>query len=305
MGNGAHRVALAILVLAGCKADPRPRDVDGAPDLVSYAVVQPAELARIAKAFDEGRGEALQRCSEAMELVDAIKDPVDTAAWGGLVTAAERSGRSRFFADRHHENASFLRVLREGDDEIVKRTASAAQFTAQQRGCSSAGDVAGATMSTFRTTTERRLETRGRATSEAAWQLQGQRDALGKPNLPPLGKQLDALAQGTFLIEVALPELAYRRDRLAAELPIVKQTLARALDVERERQARSAAADTDRKLAEDRVRELTTAAELADAMAPRAASWSKDAPRELRETREGCAEILEALHRAIAKRGHQ
>jgi hypothetical protein len=302
MGRLSRCYILAAGLLLGCNGDPRPPETPGAPELVSYAVAQPAELSRIVKAFDDGRSEAMQRCSEAVELVDAIKDPIDTAAWYEVVRAAERSGKTRLFADRKRENAAFARVLHENDDEIARRTAGAIQFTATQRGCAAPGEVAGATTGALRLASEKRSDERARSANEATPLLQAKREGFGKPNQASLVKQADAIAHATFLVELELPALAYERERLAAELPKVKKTLERALEAERESQALPGASEADRKASDERTRSMKAAVELVDALAPKAESWKTDAPKELRETKDGCREILDALHKAIQKR---
>ncbi|MBM4375392.1 MAG: hypothetical protein FJ095_09930 [Deltaproteobacteria bacterium] len=291
--------AVGLVALTGCKSESPPPEAPATPSLVSYALGYPGELARTTSAYDEGRGEALQRCGEAMELASSIKDPVDAEVWAALVAAAEKSGKSGLYAGRARDNAAFQRMLRERDDEIAKRTAGTAQYTAEQKGCGGAAvDVGSAAASGLRRSAEKRLEDRLHDVNEAHDILQQRRDAIGKPNLAPLGRQADAIAYATYLTEVALPRLAYERVTLSAASSKVRQTLESAISSEEE--ARGGEANA--KASEERLRALKAALSELATLEPKLVTVPEKLQDELRDTRDGCEEILSALRKDMKKR---
>lgn len=292
--------AVGLLGLVGCKNDGRPPEPASAPNLVSFAFAYPGELSRTITTYEETRGDALRRCTEAMELASSVKDPVDVDTWRALLDAAEKSGKSRWFAERQAESASFQRVLRERDEEIAKRTAGSAQFTAEQKGCAAGADVGGAAASGLRRAVDKRLEERAHEANEAHDLLAQRKDVLGKANLAPLGKQVDAIAHATYLVSVALPLLAHERATLAAESATVRRTLEAAIAAGEE--ARTSGSDADKKASEERLRGLKSALSDLGTLEPKLVVDPEATAREIAETREGCAEILDALRKEVSGR---
>jgi hypothetical protein len=293
--------AVALVLLAGCKTEGPPPEAPATPSLVSYALGYPTELGRITTAYEEGRGEALQRCGEAMELAASIKDPVDAGAWSAMLAAAEASGKSGLYAARTRENGAFQRLLRERDDEIAKRTAGTTQYTAEQKGCGGAAvDVGSAAASGLKRSAEKRLEDRLHEVNEAHDILQQRRDALGKSNLTPLSRQADAIAHATYLIEVALPRLAYDRATLSGASAKVRKTLEKAIAAEEESPSR--AGDASKKASDERLRALNAALSELTSLEPKLVSDPELLSNELRDTRDGCEEILSALRTDVKKR---
>ena len=100
-----------------------------------------------------------------------------------------------------------------------------------------------------------------------------------------------------------LPTLAYDRDRLADESPKVKHTLDRLVVREREHQGRAGVTDADKKTSDERIRELEAAKALVVTQESQLEGAAAKVEAELRDTRENCRDILDAIRAAIAKRG--
>ena len=295
-------VAASIALLSGCKEEIRPPEAAGTPNAVGYALLYPHELERTASDYDKGRTEALQRCGESVELIDAVKDPVDTELWEAVLVAAEKNGASRFYASRQRENEAFGRVFHGGDDEISKRTAGTAQYTAEQNGCQAAPVVGGATGGALRRLVDKHTEDNLRDSSEAAELMRGHQEALGKGNIAPIAKQADLVAYASYLISLKIPTLAYERDRLLSEHRKVSATLERAIDAERERQGKSGASDADKKAVDEQLRKLEASKSLVEELAKKLRGADAKVEAELHDTRESCRDILDAVRKSVKKR---
>lgn len=296
-------LVLVSALLVACKAPPHVPEASGAPELASYAAAHPRELERLANAYEEGRASALQRCSDAVELVDAVKDPIDTELWESIVKAAERSGSNRLFAARLRENASFERVFHENDDDIPKRTLGATRYLADQKGCAGASEVAGAAAAGLKRAAEKRVEERLREVSEAHLLLRSRVEAVGKANVAPLTKQADAIALASYLVTYELPRLAHERQRLLSESDRVRETLTGAIQAEKTAQGVTGASDAERKASAERQRDLEASLGLLDGLSKKHAGHEGEVvENELRDTRDGCREILDAVRTAIRKR---
>ena len=295
-------LALSLTLLFGCRDGVRRPEPVGTPSTSTYALAYPHELERVSRAYEAGRLDTLQHCGDAVELLDTVKDPVDAEFWESILVAAEANGASRFYAARVRENAIFGQVLREGDNEITKRTAGAAQFTAEQKGCPIGPEISGATAGTLRRVADKRIEDRLHDASDATAMMRGRQDALGKGNLAPIAKQADLIAYASFMMALELPTLAYDRDRLADESPKVKHTLDRLVVREREHQGRAGVTDADKKTSDERIRELEAAKALVVTQESQLEGAAAKVEAELRDTRENCRDILDAIRTAIAKR---
>jgi bifunctional DNA-binding transcriptional regulator/antitoxin component of YhaV-PrlF toxin-antitoxin module len=146
-------------------------------------------------------------------------------------------------------------VLTEGDEEIVKRTAGAAEFAAREGGCGKPPEIGGAAAGALKKTSDKRLEARLHGASEAHYLTVRDAAKLGKPNVPIATKLGDAIAEASYLAHIALPSLAALRERLHGERSSVLRTLEKQVDEEKAR------AGPDKKGSEERLRRLEAARE--------------------------------------------
>ncbi len=288
----------------GCTSEgSRPAEAPSNTEDTSYATAYPDELARVAGDYDSGRSKVADKVGEIKDYPAAIKDPVDSDRWLEVVEAAERSGKSRSYAERARENRAFARMIDENDGDIVKHTAGATQFVAEQKACQSPPDVANAAATGLRKGIEKRFQDRRENANEATYLIKSHADALGKNNTAALSKQADVIAHLSFLAEVEIPALAAERDRLLDEQSGVASTIDRRIDEEKQRQARAGASDSEKKASAERQRELEGAKQ---ALAARQKLGDRRAAREqeLAETQKLCRQALDDLKDAIRKRAN-
>ncbi len=288
--------------LWGCTSDSgRPAEAPSATDASSYVIGYPDELNAVAADYDAARAKVAEKCGGFKDFPAAVKDPVDSARWLEVVEAAERSGKSRSYVERARENRSLARMIDENEGDIVKHTAAATQYSAEQHSCQAPQDVGGAAAAGLRKGIEKRFEDRLGDANEAQYLIKSYADALGKPNTATLSKQAELIAHAAYLVEVEIPALAEQRDRLLDEQSSVSSTIDHRIDEEKERQARAGASDSEKKASADRQRELE-AAKQSLAGAQKLGDRRAAREQELAETQKVCRQALDDLKEAIKKR---
>jgi hypothetical protein len=290
----AFRLLALASLLSGCTKEVRAPEAEGTPNAAVYALAFPRALERATSGYENGRTRAAELCAGFAASADGIKDPFDAEAWTQVLDAAERDGRRPGYVEAVRGKAVFTRVLGEGDEEIIKRTAGAAEFAAKEGGCSKPPEVGGAAANTLRKTSDKRLDERVHDASEAHYLIVRDTTKLGKANVAVAGKQADAIAEASYLVYIALPTFAVERERMQAERSLVLKTLDRQVEDEKAR------ANDDKKSSEERTRRLEAAREsLAANDKPFVLA---DSDKELEALRTNCKKALDDLRDAIKKK---
>jgi hypothetical protein len=289
----------AFLGLAACSTPkPEPQIASAAPQ-GGYATGYSAELSRVGTDFGSKRAEA-RRLEQGFAGYPAeLKDP-DWKRVGEVVDAADAAGRSWAYVDRLRETEGARTFFDAEQDEIIKKTAGAAQYVVKKKGCDV--DVQGTVAQALKDSYGKQLDERLRDASEAEVLIARHRAAIGKENVPALEKQADQVSRASFLVHVALVEDKLRLRRLLDEAEQVKKTGEAFIEAEHAAQNEKGVTDADKKASEERIEAMRKAMASIDSAVEQAKSLEPNLEQQIEEAQKEYADALLGLQTKLREK---
>jgi hypothetical protein len=295
-------IAAALLVpVPGCgpKIEPEIASAAGEP---MYATDYPAELNGEMDRLNTAETKTKELSGKFSGYPDALKSP----PWPKvieIVDKADAEGRAYAYVEARREVDAAYAFFDAEKDEIVKKVAGAAQFTAKQKGCDV--DVSGAAAHALKDTVEKRLQKRLRERSEAHVYIERNEAALGKDNIEKLQEQADEISLASYLSFVVAVEHKVKIRRMIEEGERVKQTLDAALKTEQAYQAESSRKPDEKKASEQRAEAMRKAIAGIDAAVTQAKSVSERADERMLAIQKVYTDAMAKLKEDLKKRAGQ
>lgn len=240
-------IALLLLAVgAGCQKQENTAITAPSSDQPGYAARYPDTMAKVRGRYAEQES----RARRAMGTFGQFPAELDKPSWPDVLKvyeAADAAGKSSEYVSRLHEANTVNEFFTEEKEEINKKVAGAAQYTAKQKGCTA--DLYGSTSGALEKAVEKQLEKRLRERNEAHRYIDENEDALGKPNREKLEKQADEISLSSYLVNVAGEETKQELTDLVAEANDVKSTLERTITESKAVAADAKRSDNDKKKA--------------------------------------------------------
>lgn len=289
----------ALLGAAACSAPkPEPQIASSAPQ-GGYASGYSAEVMRVSSDFGAQRTEA-RRLEQGFSGYPAdLKDP-DWKRVGEVIAAADDAGKSWAYVDRARETQGARTFFDATQDELVKKTAGAAQYVVKKKGCDA--DVQGTVAQALKDSYGKQLEDQLRAATEAEVLIARHRGALGKDNVPALEKQADQVSRASYLVHVALVEDKLRLRRLIAEADEVKKTGEAFIQAEHDAQNEKGATDADKKDSDARIEVMRKAMAGVDGAVEQAKSLDSSLDQQIDEAQKEYADALLQLQAKVQEK---
>jgi len=241
---------LGLGLTAGCGPRQEEPLVASSADQAVYAVRYPDALKAVLEDFNKREEEANAVLAEVPTYAQALDNP----DWGQVlevVDAAVMAGRSQAYADRMREVRHVHTFFDEEKDELNRRAGGAAQYAAQQGGCSV--QVGGAVGGALQKAVDKQLETRLRERNEAQMILHRYSASLGEKNTAKLEEQVDRLSYLSFVVQVELPEGKRQMDEMLEEAEQVEKTADDFIAEETEYQKQAGRTDKEKEASAARV----------------------------------------------------
>jgi hypothetical protein len=155
---------------------------------------------------------------------DALTKP----SWpdvGVVYQDADLAGKSSDYVQDLEREKVVAQFYIEEKDELNRRVGGAAQYAAKQKQCDV--ELSGPTSYALGKGIDERIRDRMREHNEGYLYIDDHEDVLGKRNRPKLEEQSDAIAQTSYFVYVAAPQLKERLQRQVSESSDVDKTLER------------------------------------------------------------------------------
>lgn len=298
------KLSIAAAVIAGasgCAPKIEP-EIASAASEPTYAEDYPAELQRTMEDINAAEAKTKEISAKFGSYGDALKSP----PWAKVVEVADladASGRAYAFVEAKRENDAARAFFEAEKDEILKKVAGAAQYTAKQKGCDA--DVSGAVQHSLKETVEKRLDKRLHDASEAQLYIDRNATALGKDNVDKLGEQADEITQASYLVHVAIVEDKVRVRRMIEEGETIKKTLDAGLRAETAYQGESGRTPAEKKASEERAEAMRKATASIDAALTQARSVSERADERVLAVQKVYGDAMAKLRADLKKRAGQ
>lgn len=212
---------LGFTLSMGCGSRQNEPLVASSAQQASYAARYPDVLQSTAEEFDKREEEANAVLSEVPNFPEKLQDP-DWNQVLEVIDAAVEAGRSQAYADRVREVRHVHTFFDEEKQEINRRAGGAAQYAAQQGGCSV--QVGGAVGAALKKAVDKQLEKRLRERNEAHLLIVRYRESLGDKNTEALAEQADLLSYVTYITYVELTETKRQLEQVIEEADDVQKT---------------------------------------------------------------------------------
>ena len=283
----------SMLVLGCSKGDGRyPPQPASAASQPGFAARFDETLAEDAQGFDAAQQTVGEEAQSFSGYADALKEPCDYARAEAIVRAADEAGRSEAYADEARQRDAVEAFFAEEDGVRLKRLAGGVQYAAQQAGCN---DVGSAAAGNLRRGLDKELDEVTREGNEAHALLDRHEEAIGKDNVATMRKQVDVIAEASYLTHVELPRLEHALKRHASEASEARTTLEREIEAEQERAGESTSSDAQKKASKARVAELEEAKGALDVQLEEAKKRVKTLEKDVKATKVAYDKALDGL----------
>jgi hypothetical protein len=155
---------------------------------------------------------------------DALAKP----SWPDVLVVyqdADLAGKSQDYVQELERDKVVAQFYIDEKDELNRRVGGAAQYAAKQKQCDV--ELSGPTSYALGKAIDERIRDRVRDHNEAYLYIDDHEDVLGKKNRPKLEDQSDAIAQTSYFVYVAAPQLRERLSKQVSESSDVDKTLQR------------------------------------------------------------------------------
>lgn len=251
---------IAIAVLATTLLACGTKTSDQGPEVAS-ASGQEVFAAQYSTRVDEQVKELARRESEARTSMDGWeKLPAElgdtkTVDVKALYEKADEAGKSSSYVNERRQIDGVRAFYTEEKDEIGRRVAGGVDHAAQQKGCETR-DLGGVATYSMREAIDKRLEARLRRNNEAQLLLEDERATLDKATAERLEKQMDEVANTSFLVHVGIVETRNELRRYHQDAGHVKDTLDRSIESEKAKLADAQRSDSSKKTIQARIEHL-------------------------------------------------
>ncbi|HQB43585.1 MAG TPA: hypothetical protein PLV85_08275 [Polyangiaceae bacterium] len=291
---------LGIGTVLGCGPRPQESFVASSASQAVYAVRFPDTLESTRNDFNQQEQEANAVLSEVSSYPRALEQP----KWQQvleIVDAALTAGQSQAYSDQMHEVRHVRTFFEQEKDELSRRAGGAAQYAAQQGGCTV--QVGGAVGMALHKAVDKQLETRLQERNEAHLLVHRYSASMGDKNAARLSEQVDRLSYLSFLVHIGIPETKRQIDAMLAEAEQIEKTADDFIAKETSYQQEAGRTDKEKEASVGRVKLMQeTKAKIASKVeaSRTAAQQMTERMERLRKTYE---ERVEALRNDIRQRG--
>lgn len=288
------------LVLAGC-ADKQPKPIMvPASGLPSYAIGYASRLTAETNLLIADKQQASEQVQQLNARTRELKPGADPAVVLVVVREADHAGHTEAFK-RAYEEARGLRAFWEAErGPITSRASAAAQKQLGEGNCGACSqlELGGTLGYAIGAGIDKQLDKRLHTANEAYRTIEYNEDRIGNANVPTLQKLADDIALTSYRVNVALPEDRDRIDALLDEQDDVDETLVRAIEWERDYQAR-ARTPNDKRNSQERLNLLETSRTAIPQAVTAAKMARKDLDPQIEDLRKRYAGTLEALENQL------
>ncbi|HEU4406288.1 MAG TPA: hypothetical protein VFS43_13570 [Polyangiaceae bacterium] len=292
-----HLLALALTALpslAACSSSNNKEPaVASSAGQSNYAVRYPSALDGVRTDYGTKRQDAHTLTGNFARYPDELSGASAEDVWP-VLQGADEAGRSGSYVQERRSLEQVRTFFNEEKDEIGRKVAGSAQYVAQQKGCSNV-EVGGAANAALKDAVDKRIEKRLREHNEGHAALEKVRHKLGKDKADKLEKQADEVAEASYLVHVALPEVKAKLNAQLAEANDVKKTLDASLTSEAQFQATPGVTEGDKKASNDRVTALNKAKGEIDSVVAQGQELSKRIDADMKEAQKEYADAFAAL----------
>jgi len=251
-------VLVMALVGAGCAGSrderPMPKLVSSASSL-GYALGYSDELRMMNQRFAT-QSEVAKQAMGTFSTFPAALQKTDATQVRDIYKVADEAGYSDAMAARLRENIQINDFIEASTDEIARRVALNANAQVKKECGDCEVNTAGAVHYAFQQATKRELDTRYHQANEAYRLIDLYRDTLDKKSATALEEQVDAITFTSFVVHVELIELRNRIEDRSKDAEAVSKTLDAAIADEEGRASDGNLSKSERKAAEERVKQL-------------------------------------------------
>lgn len=290
-------LALALAAMPGfvaCSSSTKQEPVvASAAGQSNYALHYPTAVDTLRTDYGTKRQEARTLVGNFPRYPDEMSGARSEDVWP-VLERADEAGRSGSYVQERRSLENVRTFFNEERDDIGRRVAGSAQYVAQQKGCANV-EVGGAANAALKDAVDKRIEKRLREHNEGQAALERLRPTLGKERSDKLEKQADEVAEASYLVYIALPEIKTRLNEQLAEAEQVRKTLDAGLTSEGQFQATPGITDVDRKASNDRVTALNSSKGKLDGVVAQGQELSKRLDADIKDAQKEYADAFAAL----------
>ena len=266
----------------------------------SYAARYPDAIDAEIEDFEHRVEEANAVLSEVPNFPKSLDDP-DWPRVLEVIDAAVEAGRSKAYAGRVRETRHVQTFFEEEKRELHRRAGGAAQYAANQGGCTV--QVSGAVARALDKAVDKQLEKRLRERNEAHLLIVRHREAIGDKNSEALAQQVDQLSYATYITFVELTESKRRLEAMPEEADTVRETADRFIAEEEAFQEEEGRTDAEKQESAARVASMKDARAKVAAAAEKARKTAEQMQQRIDEIQKDFDYIVGALQAEISQRG--
>jgi hypothetical protein len=288
-------LALTLLpTLAACSSSTKQEpQVASSAGQSNYALRYPTSVDSLRTEYGTKRQEAQTMTGNFARYPDELAGTKSEDVWP-VLERADEAGRSGAYVEERRSLEHVRTFFTEERDDISRRVGGAAQYVAQQKGCANA-DVGGAANAALKDAVDKRIEKRLREHNEGHAALERLRPMLGKEKSEKIEKQADEIAEASYVVHIALPEIKTRLNAQLAEAEQVRKTLDAGLTSEGQYQATPGVTEADKKASNDRVAALNRSKGQLDGVVAQGQELSKRMDDDIKAAQKEYADAFAAL----------
>ena len=286
----------------GCGSRQDKSLVASSAEQASYAARYPDVLQSTTEDFNKHEEEANAVLSEVPNFPQKLQDP-DWNQVLEIFDAAVSAGRSQAYADRVREVRHVHTFFEEEKEEINRRAGGAAQYAAQQGGCSV--QVGGAVGAALGKAVDKQLEKRLRERNEAHLLILRNSESLGKKNAEALGEQADLLSYASYITYVELAETKQRLEKTVEEADEVQKTADAFIADEEAFQKEAGRTDAEKQASAARVATMKESKAKFASSAEQAKKSAEQMQQRIEKLQKDFDYIVEALRSEVSQRAQR
>lgn len=226
------RSSVLLVLVAALACVPACNEKNGKQPVVASAAGEYGYASRFPSEMSDARGGITEKEAEAKQKsadFPGYPSELDNPSYEHVrivYEKADKEGQSASYVKGSQESETVSEFFKDEKDELSRKVAGAAEYTADQKGCAKSG-AGSAAVSAMNRAVEDRLEKRLRAQSDAHLYIEENPDSLGKKNTEKLAHHADEIARASYLVKVALVESKLRIQAMVDESSQIKSTLTR------------------------------------------------------------------------------
>jgi hypothetical protein len=212
----------AFLAAAACNR-PQPALYASAANQPAYAERYPTALADTRTAYAADEQQTRAQVAEFQKFPAALDKP-NWQVVHEVVKAADQAGKSADLAGGMAQTEAVRSFYAGGKEHLHQKVAGSVEYAAKQKQIE-APELASAAVGGMDRAMDQELEENLHAHNPAVRMVEDNQDAIGKPNVDKLTKQVDQISLASYVVHVRIPQTKRNLDAALADASEVKKTL--------------------------------------------------------------------------------